>query len=65
MRKLQHESVIKLFEVYEGEEYLYLVLEYLKGGELHKYMKKSPPFSEEKCSKLIYKLLKACSFIHE
>ncbi|CAK77700.1 unnamed protein product (macronuclear) [Paramecium tetraurelia] len=65
MRKLQHESVIKMYEVFEGEEYLYLVLEYLNGGELHKFMKKSPPFSEEKCSKLIYKLLKACLFIHE
>lgn len=54
-----------MYEVFEGEEYLYLVLEYLKGGELHKYMKKSPPFSEEKCSKLIYKLLKTCQFIHE
>ncbi|CAD8158580.1 unnamed protein product [Paramecium pentaurelia] len=65
MRKLQNESVIKMYEVFEGDEYLYLVLEYLKGGELHKYMKKSPPFSEEKCSKLIYKLLKTCQFIHE
>lgn len=65
MRKIQSESIIKLYEVFEGDDHLYLVLEYLRGGELHKYMKKSPPFTEEKCSKLIFRLLKAVSCIHE
>ncbi|CAD8147407.1 unnamed protein product [Paramecium pentaurelia] len=65
MKKIQHESVIRLYEVFEGDEFLFLVLEYLKGGELHQYMKKSPPFSEEKCSKLIFRLLKAVSSIHQ
>ncbi|CAD8152275.1 unnamed protein product [Paramecium pentaurelia] len=65
MKKIQHESIIHLYEVFEGDEFLFLVLEYLKGGELHQYMKKSPPFSEEKCSKLIFRLLKAVSSIHE
>ncbi|CAK69372.1 unnamed protein product (macronuclear) [Paramecium tetraurelia] len=65
MKKIQHESVIKLYEVYEGDDCLYLVLEYLRGGELHQFMKKSPPFSEEKCSKLIFRILKALYSIHQ
>ncbi|CAD8058140.1 unnamed protein product [Paramecium sonneborni] len=65
MKKIQHESIIRLYEVFEGDEFLFLVIEYLKGGELHKYMKKSPPFSEEKSAKLIFRLLKAVSSIHE
>ncbi|CAK56504.1 unnamed protein product (macronuclear) [Paramecium tetraurelia] len=65
MKKMQHESVIKLYEVYEGPECLYLVLEYLRGGEIYQYIKKSHPFSEEKCQKLIYRILKAVHSIHE
>lgn len=65
MRKIQHESVVKLYEVYETDDHIYLVLELLKGGELYRYLKLSPPFSEEKCAKVIYKLLKAVSYIHE
>ncbi len=34
MRKISHETCIKLFEVYENEEFIFLVLEMLKGGEL-------------------------------
>ncbi|CAD8057148.1 unnamed protein product [Paramecium sonneborni] len=65
MKKIQNESVIKLYEVFEGDDCLYLVLEYLRGGELHQYIKKSPPFTEEKCSKLIFRILKAVYQIHE
>lgn len=54
-----------MFEVFESEEYVYLVVELLKGGELNKLLKKSPPFSEEKTSKIVYKLLKAIQNIHE
>lgn len=35
MATLDHESVVKLLEVYEGENTFYLVLEYLKGSSLH------------------------------
>ena len=29
-----HPNILKLYEVYEGEYHIYLVLELLKGGEL-------------------------------
>ena len=34
MRKLDHDSVIKLFNIYESDRHVYLVLELLNGGEL-------------------------------
>ncbi|CAK88031.1 unnamed protein product (macronuclear) [Paramecium tetraurelia] len=35
MAALKHESIVKLEEVYEGENTFYLILEYLKGSSLH------------------------------
>jgi len=54
-----------LYEVYETDDHINLVLELLKGGELYRFLKVSPPFSEDKCAKVIYKLLQAVSYIHQ
>jgi len=35
MAQLDQESIVKLEEVYEGENTFYLILEYLKGSSLH------------------------------
>ena len=34
MRKLDHPNIIKLYEVHESKNSIYLVIEYLTGGEL-------------------------------
>ncbi len=34
MQKLDHPNIIKLYEVYEDEYYIYLVQELCRGGEL-------------------------------
>lgn len=34
MRKLDHPNIIKLWEVHESKNSIYLVIEYLTGGEL-------------------------------
>jgi len=35
MQHLNHDNIIRLEEVYEGENTFYVVLEYLKGKSLH------------------------------
>lgn len=34
MRRFDHPNIIKMYEVYEGEFHIYMVLEFLNGGEL-------------------------------
>jgi serine/threonine protein kinase len=41
MNKLKHDNIIELEEIYEGDNNFYLVLEYLKGKNLHDYIHKS------------------------
>lgn len=41
MEKLNHEKIINLYEVYEGEKTFYMILEYLRGKSLHDIVSKS------------------------
>lgn len=34
MRHLNHPNIIRLYEVYEGDFHIYLVMDLLEGGEL-------------------------------
>ena len=39
-----NKSIIKLFEVFEDEKYVYMVFEYVEKGDLVKYFKVNPLF---------------------
>ena len=41
MEKLEHEKILHLHEIYEGENTFYMILEYLKGKSLHEIITKS------------------------
>jgi len=61
---LDHQNVIKLYEIYEGEKSVYLVLEYLRGGELFKFIKDQKNYSEEIAREIIHSILKTLQYIH-
>jgi len=54
-----------LYEIYEGTKKVYLVLEYLKGGELLSYINSSDHYSEEIAQKIMKYLLNALAYCHE
>ena len=39
MRNLEHPGILKLYEVFENEDAIYLVLEYIKGYSLENKIK--------------------------
>ena len=38
MKLMNHPNIMRIYDVYEGDKELYLVLEYVKGGELFDYL---------------------------
>lgn len=64
MRKLDHENIIKLYEVHESESYIYLVLELLRGGELFERIVKKGIYTEKDAAVLMKKLLSALDYMH-
>ena len=64
-RMLDHPNVIKLYEVYESDLYLHLVLEYIKGGDLLGYINNKGTYNEKDASLLAFKILTVLEYCHE
>mmetsp|Transcript_16944 Transcript_16944/g.18999 ORF Transcript_16944/g.18999 Transcript_16944/m.18999 type:complete len:592 (+) Transcript_16944:244-2019(+) len=64
MKILDHPYIIKMYEVYESENHIHMVLEYLEGGELFEKVKKNGQYSEEKAARIMKQFLKALQYLH-
>lgn len=66
MCQLEHPNVIKLEEVYESEDHIYLVVELCHGGELFDRLDEQPGYrySEEKAAHLTIQIVSAVQYIH-
>eukprot|EP00331_Platyophrya_macrostoma_P001213 CAMPEP_0176405486 /NCGR_PEP_ID=MMETSP0127-20121128/360_1 /TAXON_ID=938130 /ORGANISM="Platyophrya macrostoma, Strain WH" /LENGTH=571 /DNA_ID=CAMNT_0017784541 /DNA_START=311 /DNA_END=2026 /DNA_ORIENTATION=- len=66
MRATNHENIIQLYEVYESEKSIYLVLELIQGKSLQEVLKR-PNFreiySEVRCINIIRSLLDALAYL--
>lgn len=66
MRLMNHKQIIKLYEVYEDKNKIYIVIDLLNGGELISHIEKQiKVYDESLVRKLIYNLLDALVYIHE
>ena len=57
MKELDHPHVIKIFEYFETDKFIYIVMEYLSGGELFDHIQKHHHFSEKKAAKYLQNIL--------
>lgn len=58
MRKVNHGNIMRLEELYEGENYIYCLCELLGGGHLLNYIVKNGHLNENDSVKYIKQLLK-------
>lgn len=63
LKSLDHPNIIKIFDMYEDETNMYLIIEYCAGGELFDRVHKET-FSEAEAAKYIKQLLSAISYLH-
>lgn len=64
LRHFQHKSIIRMYEVYESEDFVHLVLEHLKGGELFDKVVEKGMYSEADARKLMQMMLEAIRYCH-
>ena len=69
MIKLDHPNIIKLYEVYENESYIYLIMEYCRGGELFDRItaktEKSQQYTEKEAASLFKQIMSAINYCHK
>ena len=58
MRLINHPNIVRLVEDFEDEKYIYLVMEYYKGGDLYSYIKEYRDNDKILSEKAIAKIIK-------
>jgi len=69
LRDINHENIVKLYDVKETSQFYYLVTEYCNGGDLSKCLedyeeKYKKPFSEEIVQYLMKQIVSALRYLH-
>ncbi|XP_062513146.1 serine/threonine-protein kinase BRSK2-like [Corticium candelabrum] len=64
MKLIEHPNVLRLYDVYENRTHLFLVLEYVTGGELFDYLVKQGRLTEFVARKFFRQLISAMDFCH-
>ena len=47
MKQLDHPNITKILELFETEDYIFIILEYINGGNLFSFVKKRRKLSEK------------------
>jgi len=62
----KHPNIIKLYDVFENEKLIYIIMEYCPGGDLFSYIEKRGfKLKEERAAEIIHKLCTAVYFLHQ
>lgn len=60
---LDHPHIVRLFEVYETDNTLFMVMEFLYGGQLQEYINKNYKFSIEEIRIIMKGLIDGASYL--
>ena len=63
-KKMFHKNIIKLFEIMETAQRLYLVTEFCEGGDLYNYISTRGHLSERQSCKFFHEIIEALSYLH-
>lgn len=64
MKLLNHNNVLRLYDVWETEKALYLVLEYVEGGELFDLLVDSGPLPEKTAVEFFRQIILGAAYCH-
>jgi len=64
LKKLNHPSIVKLYNAFLKDHYVVLIMEYIAGGELYKYVKDKGGLSEIEARKFFSQLTDAVEYCH-
>ncbi|CAG0917990.1 unnamed protein product [Notodromas monacha] len=65
MKMLRHKFIVRLYQVMETEQKLYLVTEYASGGEIFDYLVANKRMSEEETRKIFRQIVAAIFYCHQ
>jgi len=65
LKMCQHPYIIRLLDIFENQEYIYIVMEHLGGGDLFTYLEKRDfEINEERAKNLAHQIATALYYLH-
>lgn len=64
LSQLDHPNVLKIYEIFDEDDFIYLVLELLAGGELFDRIVQKESYSEKEAAETIRPLVDAIRYCH-
>ncbi|XP_067247718.1 calcium/calmodulin-dependent protein kinase type 1D isoform X2 [Chanodichthys erythropterus] len=64
LRKIKHENIVALEDIYESSNHLYLIMQLVSGGELFDRIVEKGFYTEKDASTLIRQVLDAVNYLH-
>lgn len=64
LKQVDHPNIVKFYDIYEDEKYMYIVMELLGGGELFDQIMKKETFSEKESRDIIAPIFDALIYCH-
>ncbi|RVX66210.1 hypothetical protein B0A52_10102 [Exophiala mesophila] len=64
MKLIEHPNIIRLYDIWENRGELYLVLEYVRGGELFEYVSANGALPEQEAVRLYRQIIAGLSYCH-
>jgi len=65
MKKVDHDNVVKLLDVYQTNNNMYIVTEFCEDGDLRSYIKKKKKLSEAEAIKILKDILNGFKYLHD
>ena len=68
LKKIDHPNIIKLYEVFEDDKYIYLIMEQCKGGELFdkiiNHIQTKQMYNEKEAALIFHQMISSISYLH-
>lgn len=65
LKMCQHPNIIRMLDIYENPDYIYMVLEYMEGGDLYNFLlKRSFKIPEERARQILHDMGAALFYLH-
>ncbi|KAL8295767.1 hypothetical protein RB597_009157 [Gaeumannomyces tritici] len=64
LKLIDHPNIVKIYDIWENRDEIYLILEYVEKGDLFAYIARNGPLSEEQAMFIFRQIMSAVQYCH-